>query len=63
MQSHVEAIAQAAGFADPEEKVQQICLLIDGAITTAMVSESDKGALIAQAILKKLLPDDLDDSE
>lgn len=55
VQSHVEAIAQAAGFDDPEEKAQQICLLIDGAITTAMVSESDKGALIAQAILNKII--------
>ncbi|WP_236177040.1 TetR/AcrR family transcriptional regulator [Pseudomonas qingdaonensis] len=51
----IEQLAAACGLPDPAWVAQQISLLIDGAIATAMVSRNARSAQVARSILLTLL--------
>lgn len=53
--ARIEHLAKACGLRDPACIAQQISLLIDGAIATAMVSRNAKSAQVARSILLTLL--------
>jgi len=51
----IEQLAAACGLPEPAWVAQQISLLIDGAIATAMVSRNARSAQVARSILLTLL--------
>ena len=53
--ARIEALAVASGLRDPAWVAQQIALLIDGAIATAMVTRNAQSAQVARSILLILL--------
>lgn len=53
--ARIESLATQGGLSDPNWVAQQICLLIDGAIATAMVSRNAQSARVARSILQILL--------
>lgn len=55
--ARIESLATASGLRDPNGVAQQICLLIDGAIATAMVSRNAQSARVARSILQIVLRD------
>jgi len=53
--ARIENLTTEAGLREPNWVAQQICLLIDGAIATAMVSRNAHSAQVARSILQILL--------
>lgn len=55
VQQRVETLVRSTHAADPALTARQICLLVDGAIATAMVSHDPQSADLAQSIAQLIL--------
>jgi AcrR family transcriptional regulator len=56
LRDYLRALAKEAGAADPDELAAALLILIDGAITVALVTGRKEAAREAQQVARKLLP-------
>ena len=59
MWSYVDDLAKEAGAKNHEELANEICLLLEGSIVTAQVSQNPQAASIAKKMAKKAVEDAL----
>lgn len=62
VQQRVEQLARSMGAADAVLTARQLCLLVDGAIATAMVSHDPTSADLAQSIARSVLREAMPES-
>lgn len=55
LRRYMAELAVAAGARDPEQLADELALLLEGAIVTAQVAGSPKGAVTAKGVAKQLL--------
>ncbi|MCP5381243.1 MAG: TetR family transcriptional regulator [Kordiimonadaceae bacterium] len=57
MWNYVAELAKEANVKEPEKLANELCLLLEGAIVTAQVSQKPEAAITAKEIGKKLIDD------